>query len=343
MLTVFAGSGASHAVSADAYPTTKGFFERLPEEIKSDRLFRLVLEFAASDSPSSTLDIEQILWHVDELRNALVPFRADRHIAAWFTAGSRLQQVLGRNVDSNATFQLLADVAQEADRLRAAINRRVYELYGSPPSGDDLARTWRPLFDHLKANSTRAEFFTTNYDVVIEEAARTAGYPLITGRSAETMPRLDESRWQADLQSRTGHTGLLTKLHGSVDWVRGANGTIFTGSPNFVGDHDKHVILYPGFKGRPDRAPFDAFHTWFAKALRVTDYALFIGFAFRDSYINDLLRNNLPDNARVAVIDPATEVERVGLGSRDVAHVSKGLSAEAVSDAITGLGLRQSN
>ncbi len=38
---IFAGAGASKAVSADRYPTTIEFFEKLPETIRNTHLFKL--------------------------------------------------------------------------------------------------------------------------------------------------------------------------------------------------------------------------------------------------------------------------------------------------------------
>ena len=101
-----------------------------------------------------------------------------------------------------------------------------------------------------------------------------------------------------------------TKLHGSVDWQ--SAGTDTSGRPVIRwghlekhGSHDTRGIIYPGFKGAPEKEPFKSFHDYFGEAAKHATHALFIGFAFRDFYINDLLTRSLPPSVKIAVIDPS--------------------------------------
>jgi len=343
MLTIFAGSGASSAVNETTYPTTKRFFEQLPKNVTKQRLFQLLLEFSQGQRQGGLVDVEQLLWYIGELLDGLAPLSTDGHIAAWFAGQNRLHNLVRRKFDSRATFELLKEAAKMGADLRDAINRRVYDHYGSQPRAEELAKTWTLVFDWIGSHTGRVEIFTTNYDVVIEEAIRSGAYSQVTGRTSETLPRLREELWREELDPTAAGPGLLTKLHGSVDWIRSSDGKILTSTGSFVGDHERHVILYPGFKGRPDRAPFDAFHSWFAKALRVTSHALFIGFAFRDPYINDLVRESLPEQAGVVVIDPAEHIELAGLGTRPLKHIKAGFSNESFHEAIRALELERSS
>lgn len=69
---VFAGAGASKAVAPDKYPTTEQFFDELPDRVKGNRVFREVLHFVKRDlGPDAVIDIEVILWRLDELSAVL--------------------------------------------------------------------------------------------------------------------------------------------------------------------------------------------------------------------------------------------------------------------------------
>ena len=55
-------------------------------------------------------------------------------------------------------------------------------------------------------------------------------------------------------------TGLLTKLHGSVDWRYLTEDLVVVRDAGFSGNRHKHCILYPGYKGEPKEEPFRRFH-----------------------------------------------------------------------------------
>jgi hypothetical protein len=73
---------------------------------------------------------------------------------------------------------------------------------------------------------------------------------------------------------------------------------------DFDGNHEKRSIIYPGFKGRPSDVPFAGFHEYFKRRVSKVTHMLFIGFAFRDEYINELLRGWTSPTASIAIIDP---------------------------------------
>ena len=91
--------------------------------------------------------------------------------------------------------------------------------------------------------------------------------------------------------------GLLTKLHGSIDWQYDSEDITKSG-PHYTREEQNHCILYPGYKGVPSEEPFSVFHDHLRNVARgghdVLKAAIFIGFAFRDNYINSILKN-LPE------------------------------------------------
>lgn len=97
--------------------------------------------------------------------------------------------------------------------------------------------------------------------------------------------------------------GLLTKLHGSLDWkIQDHN--IHVGDPVFTGDHAKQAIIYPGFKGGSTVLFYEPFHDYFRRSISSADILIFVGFAFRDAHINEVIANNLDPSAKVVVINP---------------------------------------
>jgi NAD-dependent SIR2 family protein deacetylase len=80
------------------------------------------------------------------------------------------------------------------------------------------------------------------------------------------------------------------KLHGSLDWLYTKNYKCTkSGTSTKPTDPDAMPILYPGFKGRPQKEPFIKLHDMFFDNLQKTDVLIVIGFAFRDPYINELI------------------------------------------------------
>lgn len=290
------------------------FFQRLPADLANAQLFRLAVQYVQADAAGRTTDIEQILWVLEELRQFLRDIGDTKTVPGWFLHQNRLGYSIDANLDYKQLFDAKPQVTGRIDRLIDDIYRLVYELYGRTPQMGELESNWLPLLRSLLKASERLDIFTTNYDTTLEVALdilqQETQLPQIdTGHRGSVRRYLDSSVWSAPPTTlgvrRTA--GLLTKLHGSIDWSRGGD-QIYISDPLFKGTHERHVIVYPGFKGVPTTEPFVSFHAHFAKAVAAATELIFIGFAFRDQYINDLLQRLLPTGARVIVIDPATIV-----------------------------------
>jgi len=132
---------------------------------------------------------------------------------------------------------------------------------------------------------------------------------------------------KAGLDLRPG--GLLTKLHGSVDWSRrpGREPIYVGGDPGFKGDHERHVILYPGFKGEALEEPFNIFHDHFAVSLRAASNFVVVGFAFRDDRLNELIDRHLPESAKTVVINPRKTIHWP-IPEERILHVPECFTAE---------------
>lgn len=328
-ILIFAGAGASKAVDPETYPTTVNFFEKLPEHITSQPAFQSTVSFLREGNPDKVIDIELLLWSLKELKEFFTKAGSQSDIAGWMIQSGHIHRLANLSSSNLGNFQEIARFSLHGiENLIDAINQRVYDLYGRPPSEEQLAKTWRPLLKGCSSITKRVEVITTNYDVVIESAL---GEPPIVdlGWKGSVFRTLDRSLWERHAPERS--RGLLTKLHGSVHW--GLDGeTVYAEGPKFKGKHENHAIIYPGFKGRPESAIFTAFHEHFRREVRAAKALIFIGFAFRDPYINEILSEALMPGARCAVINPTRTDFPVK--TADVQFIDEGFGESSVEKAI---------
>jgi hypothetical protein len=333
---LFAGAGASKAINPKEYPTTVEFFDRLPKSIRDDTLFQLALQYLKGEAVDGVVDIEQIFWVLQELRDFLKTVRNSSTVPGWFLQAHRLGKPVGMHLDFKQLMEASASIDTVMNRLVDNINQRVYDFYARPPEEEELTSNWVPMLTALLSIGDRLEIFTTNYDINIEVAidllSRNPQLPTIdTGVRGPVQRYLDLSIWAGSARKPDSvrAAGMLTKLHGSVDWSRGPD-RIYVGDPLFKGSHEKHVVEYPGFKGIPDREPFNTFHNYFATSLAAATHLVFVGFAFRDEYINSLLVRLTSASASVLLINPVA-VKDLPFPAERVNHIELPFNTESVT------------
>jgi hypothetical protein len=348
---IFAGAGASKAINANEYPTADEFFRRLPPEIKQDTVFDLAANYLLLNvTKGEGPDVEQLLWVLRELDTFLRAASDVHGVAGWMLNKVWFARQFGVTSDTAELPKHAAELREHVSQIIGTINACVYEFYATLPADHELEPNWLALLRPLLSSDVPVELFTTNYDLNIEAtleilygSANPPKQQIGTGRGAGLYRVLTEYLWARKPEHKLPEpAGLLTKLHGSVDWSRGREG-ILVGDPLFKGAHERHVILYPGFKGAPTEKPFTLFHDYFAGALSSASFILFIGFAFRDEYINDLLQRFTSTHAKILVIDPAPQLSRVPFAEGRVMHLSKPFNLESVSLALNTISLSQTS
>lgn len=340
MILVFAGAGGSKAVNRTQYPTTVEFFQRLPEKIRGSREFKAIDAFLRASQNDDVIDIEQVLWAMHEWQQFASVMRNRDGLPGWLLAENRIAGVTGTNHDWNSPVAVVQQLDSRIGSVMGEINRHVYDFYGEEPTEQELDGSWLPLFLAIQTIDPHIEIVTTNYDVVLEAAIDYAKLPVETGRQGRIHPILNTQEWDLTRPDtvRDGR-GLLTKLHGSVDWTRQGD-RIYAGSPTFTGKHANHVIIYPGFKGAPTEAPFTLFHQYFEWVASRADAAIFVGFAFRDEYINRIIRDRLPSGTPVIVINPVPSLPFMPLAKGHYEHLQTGLD-QAAANKVVGILRRQ--
>jgi hypothetical protein len=141
------------------------------------------------------------------------------------------------------------------------------------------------------------EIFTTNYDLLFEEAFERYGAPYFDGFTGGREPFFDPvSVASNDLPSRWTR---LWKLHGSLGWKAGDNGEVIR-----TGHSSATHLVFPEYLkyDQTQKAPYTALLDRLRTFLSTPDTLLVaIGFSFQDSHISSRVSDALAANASASV------------------------------------------
>jgi hypothetical protein len=142
------------------------------------------------------------------------------------------------------------------------------------------------------------ELFTTNYDLLLEEAMERVKTPYFDGFSGSRIAFFDPSSISSnDLPSRWIR---LWKLHGSINWSTNSSGEVI----RVVGEADG-TMVYPSHVkyDQTQSAPFSALFERLKNFLLEPDTILItIGFSFADAHISAKLDECLSENPSAAIL-----------------------------------------
>ena len=93
-VVLFAGAGASKAVDPASYPTTLEFFERLPESLRSHSCFTYIESFLRKDGDREVIDIEEMLWGLQTLRELFVDINKGRNLIGYSLKSARIAKLI---------------------------------------------------------------------------------------------------------------------------------------------------------------------------------------------------------------------------------------------------------
>lgn len=142
------------------------------------------------------------------------------------------------------------------------------------------------------------EIFTTNYDLLVEEALERVKSPYFDGFSGSRSPFFDSSAVSSnDLPSRWAR---LWKLHGSINWEQNEKGEVVRGTGN-----DNGKMVYPSHLkyDQTQSAPFSSlFERLKSFVLEKDSVLIAIGFSFADAHISAKLDECMAGNPSAAII-----------------------------------------
>ncbi len=293
--TVFLlGAGASAPLGL---PITKGFLSDFkPSNNQLIELLNVIMEYLGVDDIED-LDIEKvfsILSEIEGLKDSLIGY----YLSSKPHGGNIIQS----NFISSAThainsFSLVGEKLFIElkkfilNKLSNFSHKKAFDLYYS-------------LFDDYDFNLKPLILFTTNYDLILEEA--------FSPKSSDIHPAWIEKgvkdiylgfklksilpvfEFEIDRIYQPNTVSIL-KLHGSINW-RPYEDLIILGDKNPPNDPDVPFLIYPGYKGVADEEPYFSLHFALLDVLPKVKNLVTIGFAFRDSYINTIIRHALSMN-----------------------------------------------
>lgn len=158
---------------------------------------------------------------------------------------------------------------------------------------------WISSIDRDKA----IEIFTTNYDLLLEQALEETSVPYYDGFVGSKYPFFDLKCVEGNFAPK--HWTRLWKIHGSINWfMRKDEKSIFRASSVKFEDGFSHLIYPSHLKYEQSRKmPFLALSDQLSRFLKQPSSALILcGYSFNDEHINDTIINALKSNPTAIVI-----------------------------------------
>lgn len=305
-INLFLGAGASLSFG---FPTTRLFIEDFKQVVGKNPEAELL---EAIMKNSSFVDAEHVLQFLDTLESLKSLRRAEDFFRSYST---------GVNLHTRqVNFLELLDVSA---RLRDKLIDDIYRQYEFDDNRIDLiCRTYKPLINLLYSYKGVSELsiFSTNYDCSIENLCyNSSSMKLIDGfidkNTSEELGlamrlRPEEYGWYPNIfdEEVKGDSKIkLYKLHGSLNWrVRYDDKIVKIAPEQRIGEskqYKKNLVIYPAEKVKPEIDPYKKLHELFVKSYTESEITIFIGFAFRDEYLNSIFRQ-APESKKIIIISP---------------------------------------
>lgn len=269
-LGLFLGAGCPMAIRtgpelAPLIPDIVGITRIVRDELEKDTdckpLLKIVDEHFKKDERANT-NVEDMLTHIRALR-----------------------AVAGKD-----SVRRLS--AEDLDKLDDVICQRIHQVadkmlpnaetpYHRAASWVDAAQRGNPV-----------EIFTTNYDLLMEQALEDSRVPYFDGFAGVRKPFFDLRAMEEDMLPP--RWARLWKLHGSINWYQVAERGVFRGTTQEDGGsrrviHPSH-LKYQESRRMPYLAMIDRLRAFLKQP---TSTLIFCGYSFRDEHINEVIVQGL--------------------------------------------------
>ena len=315
--TVFLlGAGASAPLGL---PITKGFLSDFePSNNQLIELLNVIMEYLGVDDIED-LDIEKVFALLEETLNSensllihiLNPSISYKYNQWERTYSTNNPHAIGSIVNVNLRKEISPILQNFFDELSELFKELKFHVLKTLKdfSPENSFHLYWSLFNNYLFTSQPLVIFTTNYDLAIEQAFLNENYDIrsewinkgvkdfylgFEPRARSFIFKLNENK----LKQR-GMVSVI-KLHGSIDWKPQGNNIILADA-NIPLNPDTPYLIYPGYKGIPNKEPFLSLHFAFLDSLSTAKNLITIGFAFRDSYINTIIHHTLNINKYLKV------------------------------------------
>lgn len=279
---IFTGAGASCELN---YPTTKDFMQKYEQ----NNIFKYIKEVYNTQ----ILDAEVVF----EILDRLLLVNDDTRLTS-------LQNQITSSHLSGSAFthykngdKVITDAMKE---LRESMREDCYKSYAARPNNELCNDLYNPLFTTIESiiENPHFDIYTTNYDISFDEFFKERRF--IDGFDSN-------NEWSPDLLGSADDKYHLYRLHGSVLYNKDDTG--FSKTPvRQAGkiNYSEQLLIYPGYKGNPaNEVDIISFpHNALQRSIENAEILIFIGFAFRDEWINNAIKSSLKPDSNVIVINP---------------------------------------
>jgi hypothetical protein len=224
---------------------------------------------------------------------------------------AKLEQILATDERSDADLEYmlslvraLKDVAgkdaarglkaSELKALDEAISKEIVTLAKPELPRKDTA--YHAVMSWVGGASRKipVEIFTTNYDVLAEQAMEESGVPFFDGFVGAHKPFFEVRAIEDDeLPPRWAR---LWKLHGSINWCRAESGRVIR---DYTSAHLERRLIHPSHLKYDEsrRMPYLTLHDRLRHVLRQPNVVVVsCGYSFRDEHLNEILQEGLDRN-----------------------------------------------
>ena len=194
-----------------------------------------------------------------------------------------------RAVAGNDTVRELS--ADQLDRLDVGICELIHESVNKELPNHETPYHRAALWVNSIPRDHPVEIFTTNYDMLIEQALDESRVPYFDGFSGARKPFFDPFLIEPD--APLPHWTRLWKLHGSINWYQNESLEVFRGT---VSEQGRRRVIHPSHLKYLDsrRMPYLAMLDRVRSFLRLSTAVLVMcGYSFRDEHINETIMMGL--------------------------------------------------
>lgn len=184
--------------------------------------------------------------------------------------------------------------ADDLDEIDEEICRVIHELVNKALPDSDTSYHRVAAWIDAGVRSLPVEVFTTNYDLLMEQALEDLRVPYFDGFAGARRPFFDLRGMEEDhLPPRWAR---LWKLHGSINWFQDSKRAVFRGSSHEEGArrviHPSH-LKYDESRRMPYLAMIDRLRSFLKQSSSVL---VISGYSFRDDHINEVIVQGLQAN-----------------------------------------------
>ena len=281
-LLIFTGAGFSKSLANDL-PTTKELFDSaLAEKIVDANYLNCLKEILGGGA-----DIEVVAQKTARMISGLKGFASDNADNPPVS-----MQIAFRNIPliSGSSGQGVSRLEKYLESINEHVISKLDCTAGlgdnSPKNQSAIRKNIERCGTFLKGlgNNFELKVFSTNYDNLIRHLHPNKRY-YIVGEPGVSPSVVDISKLIGE-----GDPYSYIPLKGMVDWRR--SGDKIIEGHSYEGNYQNKVIMPLEDISTPEASPHREMYAELRKETRESHVLLFIGFSFRDEFINELLRNN---------------------------------------------------